>query len=137
MFMHGVCLSVWPSPVWRSSRTEQLSTDAPLSAWSLGLRSECQALCVFVVCMCIDEHMPVCVCVCVCMCACVFVGVNESEGCQPCPEQPREMWHKEATEQARERVCLCLRVCVHFLNASLTVVVYERGLVLVEQMAEC
>ena len=43
--------------------------------------------------------------------------------------------HKETTEQERERVYLCLRVCVHFLNASLTVVVYEGGLVLKEQMA--
>lgn len=49
----------------------------------------------------------------------------------------REMWHKETSEQVRERVCLCLRVCAHFLNASLAAVVYERGLVQVEQMAEC
>lgn len=63
----------------------------------------------------IGEHMPVC----------VFVGANESEGCQPCPEQPSftppEMWHKETTEQVRERVCLCFeRVCVCVLSSCLT-----------------
>lgn len=56
----------------------------------------------------------------------------------------REMWHKETSERTSERasgrksVSVLERVCVHFLNAPLTAVVaYERGLVLVEQMAEC
>ena len=84
-----------------------------------------------------------------CVCVCVSVLVNESEGCQPCPEQPssappercgtkRPVSEREC-ERAGERVCLCVgeSVCT-LLNASLTAVAaYERGLVPVEQMGEC
>lgn len=38
---------------------------------------------------------------------------------------------------ATERKSASVSECVHFLKVSLTVVVYERGLVLDEQMAEC
>lgn len=52
-------------------------------------------------------------------------------------DSTREMWHKETSEQVRKRVSV-LEMCVHFFNAPLTTMaVYERGLVLVEQMAEC
>lgn len=82
-----------------------------------------------------------CVCVYTYLCVCV----SRHEWFCRMPALPRaaqlhttgETWHKETTERARERVCLCLRACVHFLNAPLTAVVYERGLVLEEQMAEC
>ena len=86
-----------------------------------------------------------CVFVSVSVCVCVSVLVNESEGCQPCPEQPSSTppercgTKSPVSERAGEKsVSVLERVCVHFLNASLTAAaVYERGLVLVEQMAEC
>lgn len=51
----------------------------------------------------------------------------------------RDQWANErASEREKECVCVGESVCVHFLNAPLTAVAaYERGLVLVEQMAEC
>lgn len=107
-----------------------------LCACSLGLRSECQALCVFVV------YRWVCVCLCVCVCISWVYGCV----CVSCvmPALPRtaqldstrEMWHKESTEQVRKSVSV-LEVCVHFFYASLTAAANERGLVLLEQMAEC
>ena len=132
MFMYAVCLCVWPSPVWRSRRTEPLGTDAPVCAWSLGLRSECQALCVFVVCM---PYRWTHACVCGYRREWVWRMPVRSRTAQL--HTTREMWHKESSEQEGERVCLFESVCVHFLNALLTTVGYERGLVLQEQMAEC
>lgn len=104
----------------------------------LGSDQSAKPLRVVVVCMRIGVSVFVCVC--------VSVLVNESEGCQPCPEQPgsappeRCGTKRPVSERAsgRKSVSVLERVCVLFLNASLTAVAaYERGLVLVEQMAEC
>lgn len=81
-------------------------------------------------------------CVCISVGVCVFVGMSKSEGCQPCPEQPSLTAAKRCGTKRPlskwEKECACvLRVCVHFLNASLVALVYERGLVLLEQMREC
>ncbi len=90
---------------------------------------------VFLLCVCVSASMCVYMCVCVCRREWVWRMPALPRTAQL--RSTRDMWHKETSEQVGETVWLCFSMCVHFLNASLAPVVYERGLVLVEQMAEC
>lgn len=125
----------WPSAGWRSSRPGS-RVQTLLCAGSLWFRSECQIFCFGCVCMYISVSscLRIVGCTCVCMCVCV------SEGCQPCPEllsvTPPVRCGTKRPLRKWEKVFQCRGVCTLF-NASLTAVGYERGLVLLEQMAEC
>lgn len=52
-------------------------------------------------------------------------------------DSTREMWHKEASERVRKKSVSVSGTCVQVLKVSLTMAAHERGLVLLEQMAEC
>lgn len=71
----------------------------------------------------------------VCVCVCVINGMPALPIAAQL-DSTREMWHKETSERVRKRLSVP-ETCVQVLKALLTMAAHERGLVLLEQMAEC